>query len=119
MPNKVTLSGNVKLKKIFQDSLKNTKKASVAVGYTANYAIYVHEMVNAVFQRPQAEAKFLEKPVREMKNILLAQIEADLAMGIPLDQALFRAGLALQRASQEIVPVDTGNLRASAFTRIE
>lgn len=32
---------------------------------------------------------------------------------------LTRAGLWLQRASQQIVPVDTGNLKASAFTRSE
>lgn len=32
---------------------------------------------------------------------------------------LLRAGLMLQGESQEIVPVDTGNLRASAFTMEE
>lgn len=31
---------------------------------------------------------------------------------------LIKAGLFLQRKSQEVVPVDTGALRASAFTRV-
>jgi len=34
-------------------------------------------------------------------------------------RGLKRAGLLLQRESQKIVPVDTGNLKASAFTRLE
>lgn len=34
-------------------------------------------------------------------------------------QALYIGGLFLQRQSQEIVPIDTGNLRGSAFTRPE
>ena len=33
--------------------------------------------------------------------------------------ALAKGGLLLQRMSQEIVPIDTGNLKAGAFTRSE
>jgi hypothetical protein len=36
-----------------------------------------------------------------------------------MDRGLKKAGLWLQRASQKIVPIDTGVLRASAFTRAE
>jgi hypothetical protein len=36
-----------------------------------------------------------------------------------LERGLVKCGLLLQRTSQKIVPVDTGNLRASAFTRKE
>ena len=116
---KATLKGSEKLRRTFANLSDKAKKGSVVVGYTANYAISVHEMINASFQRPGAQAKFLEKPFREMKQRLVKQIETDLEAGMPMDQALFRAGLVLQRASQDIVPVDTGNLRASAFTRIE
>ena len=41
------------------------------------------------------------------------------ARGHVLAQALLAAGLRLQRESQMLVPIDTGNLRASAFTRLE
>ena len=34
-------------------------------------------------------------------------------------QALLAAGLRLQRESQARVPVDSGNLKASAYTRLE
>jgi hypothetical protein len=42
---------------------------------------------------------------------------AELAAGV--HRGLVKAGLALLRASQKIVPVDTGNLRSSGFTRAE
>jgi len=38
-------------------------------------------------------------------------------LGLRLGLGLRLAGLRLQRASMLVVPVDTGNLRASAFTR--
>lgn len=36
-----------------------------------------------------------------------------------LERGLTRAGLFLQRKSQEVVPIDTGALKGSAFTRKE
>lgn len=35
-----------------------------------------------------------------------------------MERALLKAGLFLQKKSQEVVPVDTGALRASAFTQL-
>lgn len=115
----IKFTGVGPLRKIFDDARRSAESSSVLVGYTANYALYVHEMVNAVFQRPGAKAKFLEEPLRLLKDELIKGIEKDLAAGLDMEKALYRAGLKLQRASQEIVPVDTGNLRASAFTRVE
>jgi hypothetical protein len=37
----------------------------VEIGLTAFYAPYVHENVEANFQKPGATAKFLERPLRE------------------------------------------------------
>jgi hypothetical protein len=48
-----------------------------------------------------------------LKNLKLSQ--AQIALRIPL--ALKATGLTLQAASQKAVPVDLGNLKASAFTR--
>ena len=41
------------------------------------------------------------------------------AMANGIHKALVKAGLLLLRASQKIVPVDTGNLRSSGFTRAD
>ncbi len=40
-------------------------------------------------------------------------------LGEGCERGLKKAGLMLQRESQKVVPVDTGNLKASAFTRHE
>lgn len=43
-------------------------KTAVEVGYTANYAVYVHENLNA--RHENGQAKFLEHPAREKKHLL-------------------------------------------------
>lgn len=117
MKANIKLSGTDKLNSNLLARLKQTKNAEVEVGYTANYAIYVHEMVDATFQRPGAQAKFLEAPLRKLKNELVEIVKQAVKNGATLQQGLFMAGLRLQRESQRICPIDTGNLRASAYTR--
>ena len=91
---------------------------SVAVGYTAKYAVYVHEDLEA--NHPNGgQAKYLEQPAREKHEILANIVATAVKRGVSLVKALYLAGLRLQRESQELVPVDTGNLRGSAFTVIE
>lgn len=131
----------------------------VAVGYTAAYALWVHEnmemkwrglprssgfridkegkvRVPRQYLRPGATAgfkkhgfywdppgrgqsKFLEQPLREHRETLAMIVVEMLSKGRTFAQALLAAGLRLQRESQLLVPVDTGNLKASAFTRLE
>lgn len=93
------------------------KNASVKVGYQAEYSVYVHENLEA--NHPNGgQAKFLEQPAREMRAELAQGVSNDIRSGMTLEQSLLRAGLKLQGASQKLVPVDTGNLRASAFTEV-
>lgn len=47
---------------------------TVVVGYTANYAIYVHEDLNAR-HKPGKVAKYLERPLREKRMRLLEIME--------------------------------------------
>lgn len=133
-------------------------KVIVAVGYTAAYALYVHERVEmkwkglprgAGFKREgkvvivptrvlktgkvggggkgfywdppgRGQAKFLEQPARELSTTILPDIvKRALEKKKTLAQGLLLAGLRLQRESMLLVPVDTGNLKASAFTRLE
>lgn len=112
---------------------KEMDKAAVIVGYTAAYAVYVHENVEMKLKgkpRPRkrgyywdpqgvAQAKFLEEPARTEANTIGKIVASAIGKGIPPEQALYLAGLHLQRTSQKLVPVDTGNLKNSAFTRKE
>lgn len=89
----------------------------VKVSYATDYAVYVHEDMEA--NHPNGgQAKYLEQPAREMRADLMEGVKEDIRRGLNLEQALLRAGLKLQAASQKLVPVDTGTLRASASTEI-
>lgn len=129
--------------------IAKTGNVVVLVGYTAAYALWVHENVEmkwrglprdrsirkdaagiarygykaqnkrGLFWGPQGQAKFLEQPARMFQPELAQIVTTAMAKGKTLAQALMLAGLRLQRESQKLVPVDTGNLRNSAFTRFE
>ena len=110
----------------------------VVVGYEANYALHVHENMEMKLKgqkrggkkskkskgrywdpQGKAQAKFLEQPAREMQDEMAAIVVQATKGGATLQQALILAGLRLQAVSQKLVPVDTGNLKASAFTEKE
>lgn len=100
---------------------ENVAPENVVVGYAGvNYAIYVHENLEAAHS-PGKQAKFLESPARTLSNTgqLGKIMEKTVKRGGTVQQGLLLAGMAVQRASQKIVPIDTGNLRASAFTALE
>jgi hypothetical protein len=137
------------LAKMQRESLRRMH-SSVVVGYTAAYALHIHEntlmkwrglprsgevrlhksgkyvttghraaKAPGLFWGPTGQAKFLEQPAREMQPELARIITNVTKLTGDVTQGLLMAGLRLQRESQQKVPVLTGNLRASAFTRIE
>lgn len=96
-------------------AMKLDKDPSVVVGYTAAYALPVHERTDVYHANGQA--KFLEEPFRTLPlgDLVLRAMKA----GASLEQALLIAGLRLQREAMILTPVDTGNLKGSAFTELE
>lgn len=94
-----------------------TAKPTLDVGYTAPYAIYVHEDLTA--NHPNGgQAKYLEQPAREMANELGGLIRARVKTGVPMEEALYEAGEKLLDRSKELVPIDTGYLRDSGYVRL-
>lgn len=133
-----------RLSAVLQALSKEERKAlrehsgSVAVSYYTSYALYVHENMQAAHGTDYNEqyadeiaagtrhdrgagqgAKFLEEPARRLQKQMAEKIRLHVKNGDTLPQAMKQAGLLLQRMSQRIVPIDTGNLRASAKTEIE
>lgn len=88
------------------------------VGYTQDYAVRVHEDLNMRHAKG-TQAKFLEQPARELAPELSDIIEETYLKTKRMDTAIHTACLRLLRASQLIVPVDTGALRASGFARVD
>ena len=91
-------------------------KVDVAVGYTANYSLSVHENLEAYHSNGQA--KFLEQPARQLSKEIARIIKDLLGKRKSIEVALMTAGLFLQKQSQLLVPVRTGNLKNSAFTKL-
>jgi hypothetical protein len=91
--------------------------SDVVVGFITNYALYVHE--DMVANHPVGQAKYLEQPARELSAEMGRVVAEALESGIDPTRALVMAGMRLQREAQKLVPVDTGNLKGSAFTAVE
>lgn len=89
----------------------------VQVGYSQNYALPVHEDLDA--HHPVGQAKYLEAPARSMQGELARIISSMYRRTKDMSKALLIAGLRLQRESQKLVPVDTSALRASAYTALD
>jgi len=96
---------------------RKENREDVIVAYTQNYAMHVHENLGAYHHVGQA--KFLEKPFRELGRELVRLIASVYKQRGSLTDALVYAGLRLQRESQLLTPVDTGALKASAYTAKE
>lgn len=92
-------------------------RTELSVGYSAPYAVYVHEDLEARHERGQA--KFLEQPRRHHAERMASMVRAAIARGASLADALLEAGNFLLVESKKLVPVDTGRLRASGFVKVE
>jgi predicted nucleic-acid-binding protein len=92
-------------------------EASVVVGFTQSYAVHVHE--NKESHHEVGQAKYLEQPAREKAKELGRIVQEAYSKGSTLEKSLLLAGYRLQREAQQLTPVDTGALRASAFIALE
>lgn len=112
------LSGGMELDKALHElMMKASQPHVVQVGYTAEYAIFVHE--DLVQYHSNGEAKYLERPLNELGPEIMRIVIKAINNGMSVDEALLLGGLKLQRESQLLVPVATGNLKSSAYTRLE
>lgn len=110
-------------KKKKQFDLDDNPRPTVAVGYTQNYALYVHENMEYSYSLKNVKAgrgaKYLETPARLYRSRIAQIIKEAIAKKTSLAKSLMKGGLFLQRESMKLVPIDTGALRASAYTRLE
>jgi hypothetical protein len=93
------------------------QRVSVAVGYSAVYAVRVHEDLQ--MRHTNGQAKFLEQPAREQAAEVAAAARQVIATSGSLLEGLKAGGQALLGYSQPLVPVDTGRLRGSGYVRVE
>lgn len=107
-----------KLERILRELRKRRRTANdqfseVKVGYSAPYALAVHERLNVY--HPIGQAKYLEQPLRTEKDKMAEIIRNRLRAGVSLKEAHLDAAKHLIKTSLPLVPVDTGKLRDSWF----
>lgn len=103
------------LKQLANESKKNYT-ASVTVGFTQGYALPVHEITT--WKHKVGQAKYLTIPFNALREEIKSLIVRAIKNGATAEQALLIAGLRVQREAQLLTPVDTGALKASAFTSL-
>lgn len=133
MKAKATMTGLERVLQRFDKAVQAAAGDGVVVegmvGYRAPYAIYVHE--NMEIDHPvhvdgsgsvrdcHGQAKFLEIPARKMLPTIGAEIRKIRAQKKGLRFAIQTLLDRLLRESQKLVPVDTGRLKKSGFTRLK
>lgn len=90
--------------------------AEYTVGYSAPYAVYVHEDMEARHPRG-GQAKFLEQPARTQGNALAAVCRQAVKAGLPLQEGLRLQAERLLQMANQLIPVDTGFLKRSGAVR--
>jgi len=124
---------------------RKSDKLSALVGYGAKYALYVHENnINVKYnmklkgkkrtgKRPdgtkrqgrywdpqgRGQNQFLVAPFRQHRALWRKIIAKAYQKTGDLRTGLLLAAHSLQKKSQELVPVDSGNLKGSAYTKME
>lgn len=113
---------------------KSKDNVSYVVGYSSDYAVHVHENLKMALKgkpRPSGlgnywdgskgpgRSKFLEHPARASAKDLGSIIRTVYEKTGNIEDGVKIAALRLQRESMELVPVEYGHLRASAFVAKE
>jgi len=105
------------VKTLEQRAASTPKRCSVLVGYSMYYAVYVHE--NMAAHHDNGQAQFLRQPAYEIAHNMRGTINTIYRVSGSLPTALLVAGRMLLAASQPLVPVRTGALKASGYVKME
>ena len=116
------VEGLERLKSKISELRKKSKKENdvgVVVGYSQKYAMAVHEVPST--HKKGKQWKYLITPFRQLgsSGVLGRIVVEEVKKSGSVTAGLLLAGLRVQRDSQQIVPVDTSALKASAFTCLD
>lgn len=104
-----------KLKRYVQEH-KAEDKATIVVGYSQDYALEQHERLD--YAHKVGQAKYLETAARVSESDVRQLLRTSPSES-KFAENMLKAGLLIQRRSQELCPVDTSALKSSAFTSVE
>jgi hypothetical protein len=119
MVKRVEVQGAPRLMARFAAKARDPKRRDVraSVGYTAPYAIYVHERLDVY--HPNGQAKFLTTAARRVQRKMSKLVVDLMRKGLPLRSAVLQSAILLLDESRRLVPVDTGRLWKSGYAKTE
>ena len=112
-----TSAGREDLVKVFALETRRAESATYSVEYTNWKAAIVHEV--QAFHVSPTQWKYLEEPFRQLRGAMVSTIADQMNRGRSLRQAVSIAILRVFNASQRLVPVETGDLKASGRINYE
>lgn len=130
------ISGLSNIKKMLERRKRKVEselKHHVVVGYSAPYAVYVHENmemklegeprpsgIGVYWGRPTApgQSKFLEEPARTKAKLIGVRTAQVAKSTGSIIRALKAGGNLLKTESQNLVPVEYGDLKDSAYVEV-
>src|SRR5690554_3144864 len=101
-----------RLQKLKQSSI-NDGNLDIVVGYAASHATYVHE-INKNYNYGK-QWKYLETPFKMLQGYFAKVIIQSYTRTGSIRVGLKKSAKALYAESQALVPIDTGELKASGF----
>lgn len=112
------LDGRDRLIKRFRAMAEKVgREVRLVVGYSAPYAMRIHEDLEMPHKNGQA--KFLEEPLKLLRNDMRIYIRDQLRKEVKLEKVLINVGNKILSVSRKLVPVDTGRLRDSGYVVVE
>ena len=103
---------DAELRKLYRKSIAEGD-SGVIVGFTQTYAVHVHE-INMPHRVGQW--KFLQAAYMNQRPLIGKYVAKVYEKTRSLTKGLIAAGLKIQAVAQKLTPVDTGALKASAYT---
>lgn len=99
-------------------SLKGRVISRLRIGYSASYAVHVHENMEGGFRF--GGPRFLSRPFRrlgrEMRSLMVRYLQVGKRS---LEFAILNVGKWFIRETRDEVPMDTGHLRSTAYVTAE
>lgn len=99
-------------------SLHGKLVSRLRIGYSASYAVYVHENLEAAFR--VGGPRYLTRPFRRLSRSMRSLMVRYLQVGKrSLEYAILQTGKWFIRETRAEVPLDTGHLRSTAYVSAE
>lgn len=102
------------LTKLEARSLKGRKTVAYGIGFSAPYAVFVHENLEN-YHKPPTQAKFLETAAKTKADEAVKEIARFVKTKHGLEHGIVSGARIILEEAKRLCPVDTGFLKSSGY----